>query len=101
MSSRTCYTKLNFDCPYVRFLSLRRDTYEVLMRCHRYMHQEGNGPMTLILIAKDRTICILLCIFSHDLYMRLQNYELQKERTEHAHILSDSEHPIIRKLIVM
>ena len=28
MSSRTCYTKLNFDFPYVRSLSLRRDTYE-------------------------------------------------------------------------
>ena len=27
ISSRTCYTKLNFDFPYVRFLSLRRDPY--------------------------------------------------------------------------
>ena len=27
---RTCYTKLNFDFPYVRFLSLRRDTYMFL-----------------------------------------------------------------------
>ena len=27
MSSRTCYTKLNFDFPYVRSLSLRRDPY--------------------------------------------------------------------------
>ena len=26
-SSRTCYTKANFDFPYVRFLSLRRDRY--------------------------------------------------------------------------
>ena len=26
MSTRTCYTKLNFDFPYVRSLSLRRDT---------------------------------------------------------------------------
>ena len=26
MSSRTCYTKLNFDFPYVRSLSLRLDT---------------------------------------------------------------------------
>ena len=25
--SRTCYTKLNFDFPYVGFLSLRRDPY--------------------------------------------------------------------------
>ena len=28
MSSRTCYTKLNFDFPYVTSLSLRRDTYK-------------------------------------------------------------------------
>ena len=27
ISSRTCYTKLNFDFPYVRFLSLHRDPY--------------------------------------------------------------------------
>ena len=27
LSSRACYTKLNFDFPYVRFLSLRRNTY--------------------------------------------------------------------------
>ena len=27
ISSRRCYTKLNFDFPYVRFLSLRRDPY--------------------------------------------------------------------------
>ena len=27
MSSRTCYTRLNFDFPYVRSLSLRRDTF--------------------------------------------------------------------------
>ena len=27
MPSRTCYTKLNFGFPYVRSLSLRRDTY--------------------------------------------------------------------------
>ena len=27
ISSRRCYTKLNFDFPYVRFLSLRRNTY--------------------------------------------------------------------------
>ena len=27
MSSRTCYTKLNFDFPDVRSLSLRRDPY--------------------------------------------------------------------------
>ena len=27
MSTRICYTKLNFDFPYVRSLSLRRDTY--------------------------------------------------------------------------
>ena len=26
MSSRTCYTRLNFDFPYVRSFSLRRDT---------------------------------------------------------------------------
>ena len=30
MSSRTCYTKLNFDFPYRRSLSLRRDTYFLL-----------------------------------------------------------------------
>ena len=29
ISPRTCYTKLNFDFSYVRFLSLRRDTYYV------------------------------------------------------------------------
>ena len=29
MSFRTCYTKLNFDFPYVRFLSLRRDTFNI------------------------------------------------------------------------
>ena len=27
ISSRTCYTKLNFDFSYVRFFSLRRDPY--------------------------------------------------------------------------
>ena len=27
ISPRTCDTKLNFDFPYVRFLSLRRDPY--------------------------------------------------------------------------
>ena len=27
MSFRTCYTKLNFEFPYVRSLLLRRDTY--------------------------------------------------------------------------
>ena len=32
ISSRTCYTKLNFDFPYVRFLSLRRDPYKVLQQ---------------------------------------------------------------------
>ena len=29
ISSRAWYTKLNFDFPYVRFLSLRRDPYTV------------------------------------------------------------------------
>ena len=29
ISSKTCYTKLNFDFSYVRFLSLRRDPYDV------------------------------------------------------------------------
>ena len=31
ISSRTCYTKLTFDFPYVRFLSLRRDPYTCIL----------------------------------------------------------------------
>ena len=30
MSYRTCYTKLNFDFPYVSSISLRRDSYMVI-----------------------------------------------------------------------
>ena len=47
ISSRTCYTKLNFDFPYVRFPSLRRDTYVVFKpKRHKlfcppvYLHSE-------------------------------------------------------------
>ena len=36
MSSRTCYTKLNFDIPYVTPLSLRRDTYERSAHSRKY-----------------------------------------------------------------
>ena len=31
MSSRTCHTKLNFDVPYTRSLSLRCDTYTIVL----------------------------------------------------------------------
>ena len=31
MSPRICYTKLNLDFPYVRSLSLRRDTYSIVI----------------------------------------------------------------------
>ena len=39
MSSRTCYTKLNFDVPHVRSLSLRRDTNMLTHEClpHTFM----------------------------------------------------------------
>ena len=41
MSSRTCYTKLNFDYPYVRSLSLRRAPYMVAnlvkIKCHVFL----------------------------------------------------------------
>ena len=38
--SRTCYTKLNFDFPYVRSPLLRRDTY-------MSMATGGRKPVTL------------------------------------------------------
>ena len=38
ISHRTCYTKLNFDFPYVRFLSLRRDTFVVFVMVDSLLH---------------------------------------------------------------
>ena len=34
ISFRTCYTNPNFDFPYVRSYSLRRDTYEINFQSH-------------------------------------------------------------------
>ena len=41
ISSRTCYTKLNFDFSYVRFLSLRRDPYYISLYTI-YLHLNFN-----------------------------------------------------------
>ena len=42
ISPRTCYTKLNFDFSYVRFLSLRRDTY-LIFRKKKLKINDGNN----------------------------------------------------------
>ena len=46
MSFGTCYAKLNFDVPYVRTLSLRRDSYSVCFT-EKLCDPMVNNPMVV------------------------------------------------------
>ena len=49
MSSRSYYTKFNIDCPYVRSLSLRLNTYILIPVCINNIRLPWNLPGLLLI----------------------------------------------------
>ena len=74
ISSRTRYTKLNFNFPYVRSLSLRRDTFKYPPNCISLNISLGN--MSPNLLQRERDVLQHL-IISQKLYHPCLNMDLR------------------------